>query len=225
MAFFKQTQTSADGRQIKISYSILGIGLLILTLTITVIALMDFWLSWDIVLREYISMSAFGCVTIGLIYNATSLQHNYELNKQRIEKEDKESHGKKVKITYEAISEWYKVDMAMNAEIARRFMQPFKGRLDNPKSLRKFKQQLNAKENTSVRKSLISVLNYFEHLSLLSCDSVINEDILKKAFRTAFVTYYTNLKGYIEDEQRGNSGGNSKIYINFVQMARKWLNN
>jgi hypothetical protein len=222
MSFFKKTKTSLDKGKITISYSILGIGLIILVSVVGAIAILDYNFKWDIILREYISMSAFGCVAIGLIYNATSIQYSYELSKHKMEKEDKEGHSKKVKLTYEVISEWYKNDMATNAEITRRFIKPYRGRLNEPADLRDFKKELGKNENLNIRKSLISVLNYFEHLALLSGDEVINEEIVKKAFRTAFITLYTTVREYIEDEQRGNSGANYRIYINFVQLSKKW---
>jgi len=56
----------------------------------------------------------------------------------------------------------------------------------------------------------------------LLADDVIDESILKKCFRTLFTQYYDNLKEYIEDEQRENNGGNSKIFINFVSLCKKW---
>lgn len=224
-SIFKRTKTTVDSGNITISYSILGLGFIILILIIGGVRLLDFLYKWNLELRDYISMSTFGCVTIGLIYNATALQYNYEVNKIKLESETRESKGKKVKITYEAVSEWYKGDMASNAEVARRFIQPFKGKLNNSEILINFKNELKIDENIHVRKSITSVLNYFEHLSLLCADNVIDEEILRKAFRTAFVTYYLNLKEYIEDEQRGNDGANSKIFINFVEITKKWLYN
>src|SRR5260221_6531435 len=182
---FKKTKTTADGGVINISYSILGIGFLLLTIAVGLMLFLDHHFSWGIALREYISICTFGCITIGLIYNATALQYNFELNKQKFEKENLENHGKKVKITYEAISEWYKGDMATNSEIARKFLQPYKSKLNEPNILAKFKLALDIEENANIRKSLTSVLNYFEHLSLLCVDNVIDEIILRKAFRTA----------------------------------------
>ena len=223
MPIFKKTKTAPSSGNIVISYSILGIGLIIVFIIVGGIGVFDLIFKWNILLREYIAMSAFGCVTIGLIYNATALQYNYELNKYKLEQLEKEGHHNKVKFTYEAISDWYKNDMATNAEITRRFIKPFKGTLSNTGELEKFKTELSKDENVNTRKSIISVLNFFEHLALLKADGVINEEILKKAFRTAFITLYSNLKEYIEDEQRGNSGANAKIYINFVELAKKWL--
>ena len=104
-----------------------------------------------------------------------------------------------------------------------RIISPYKGKLKNPTVLEEFISLFKKEESLTNRKSLISVLNYFEHLSLLINDNVVDEKIIKNAFRTLFVTYYDNLKDYIEDEQRGNNGSNSKVYINFVNLSLKWL--
>ncbi|NII26875.1 DUF4760 domain-containing protein [Pseudoflavitalea sp. X16] len=168
-------------------------------------------------------MCSFGSVTIGLIYNAIALQYNAQINKLRFEKEDEVNNYNKKRLTYEIMSDWYKADMAMNAEKARRFVTPFKGKLNDPVVLSEFKKKLADDAHLEDRKSLTAVLNYFENLALLVYDKVIDEAILKKAFRTAFLTYYNNLKEYIEDEQRGNNGSNCRIFINFVSLSKSWL--
>jgi hypothetical protein len=214
---------SPDKKQVKISFSILGIGVIVLTIIICILRIADYNSKWSLELRDYISLCSFGFVTIGLIYNAASLQYNYTLNKMKIEREEEDNKGKKVKITYEAMSDYHRSDMANNREITRRFIKPFKGKLSKGEALKEFKKSLSQEENMHIRRSLISILNYFEHLSLLSTDNVIDEEILKKGFRTAFISLYSNLKEYIEEEQRGNNGANAKIYISFVSICQKWL--
>jgi hypothetical protein len=217
-------QPPAKGN-LKISYSVLGIGFIILLIVLGILICLNQGIGLGIKLTEFISIASFGCVTIGLIYNAVSLQYNYQINKQKFEREDELSRLEKVKFTYQVISDWYKADMAMNAERTRRFVRPFKGQLSQPARLQEFKLLLAQDDNLETRKSLISVLNYYESLALLAFDKVIDEDILCKSFKTGFVTYYDNLKEYIEDEQRGNGGANAKIFINFVTLTKKWLHN
>jgi hypothetical protein len=207
---------------ITISYTFISIASVILLLIIGLIRLIDYKLNLGIRLSEYISMCSFGCVTIGLLYNATSLRYNYEINKIKFEKEEDDAEKDKIRFTYQLTSEWFKADMAMNAEIVRRFISPYKGKLKQATQLQEFKVKLMADESLVIRKSLISNLNYFENLSLLLADNIIDEVILKKCFRTLFTQYYDNLKEFIEDEQRENNGGNSKIFINFVTLCKKW---
>lgn len=207
---------------ITISYTFISVAFFILIFLIAAIRLIDYKMNLGITLSEYISMCSFGCVTIGLLYNATALQYTYTINKKKFEKEEEEAKNDKVKFTYQLTSEWFKADMSMNAEIVRRFISPYKGKLKQSAILHEFKSKLMADDAVLIRKSLISNLNYFENLSLLLADDVIDEDILKKCFRTLFTQYYDNLKEFIEDEQRENSGGNSKIFINFVSLCKKW---
>jgi hypothetical protein len=207
---------------ITISFSFLGIAFLLLVGLILCISLVDYYTKIEIKLAEYLSIASFGCVTIGLLYNAISLQYNFQINKMKFDKEAESERNDKIKFTYEVTSTWWKSDMSSNSETAKRFITPYKGLLNQSSKLIEFKTKLESTEGYEVRRSLIAILNYFENLSLLIEDGMIDEEILKKCFRTLFITYYHNLKEYINDEQSGNSGGNSKIYINFVRLCKKW---
>jgi hypothetical protein len=59
---------------ITISYNFMSISFLILIIVICIIRSVDYKFDLEITLPEYISMCSFGCVTIGLLYNA-SLGH------------------------------------------------------------------------------------------------------------------------------------------------------
>ncbi|SKA07200.1 protein of unknown function [Sediminibacterium ginsengisoli] len=111
--------------------------------------------------------------------------------------------------------------MANNAEIARRFIAPYKGALKQHDKLEEFKMKLEISSGIEERRALVAILNYFECISLLLEDDLIDEAILKKCFKTTFRTYYINLKEFIEDWQRGNDGANHRIFINFVALAKK----
>jgi len=210
---------------IKLSFSLLTILFVILALLITAILIIDYFSpGWKLDFRDYLSVGSFGAVTIGLIYNAVALQYNFELNKLRLEREDNELKEKKTKITYEAMSDYHRSDMAKNREIAKRFVRPYKNKLSKQEMLDEFISKLYEEEHIETRMALISLLNYFEHLSLLCADNVIDEEILRKAFRTAFITLYWSVKEYIIWEQSGNAGANAKIYVNYVQTCNKWQN-
>ncbi len=217
----QQKKAPATGT-ITISFSFLGIAFLLLTILIVSLFLIDYYSKIEIKLSEYLSIASFGCVTIGLLYNAISLQYNFQINKLKFEKETEAERNDKIKFTYEVTSTWWKSDMSSNSETAKRFITPYKGTLNQSAKLIEFKTKLESPEGYENRRSLIAILNYFENLSLLIEDGMIDEEILKKCFRTLFITYYHNLKEYIHDEQSGNSGGNSKIYINFVRLCKKW---
>lgn len=210
---------------ITISYSFLSVAFLCLLGIIGIIIIIDRTTDIEIKLSEYTSIASFGCVTIGLLYNAISLQYNYQINKIKFDKEAELERNDKIMFTYEVTSTWWKSDMSSNSERAKRFIKPYKGLLNQSAKLLDFKTKLESDEGYEDRRSLIAILNYFENLSLLLEDGMIDEDILKKCFRTLFLTYYHNLKEYIKDEQSGNSGGNSKIYINFVRLCNKWEQN
>ena len=207
---------------VTIPYSFISIASIILVIIVCVVRFFDWQLHICLKFSDYISMCSFGCVTIGLMYNAVSLQYNYQINKKKFDDEAEANRRDKIRFTYDLTSSWFKGDMAINAETTRRFLQPYKGVLNQSAKLIEFKEKLDSPNGETHRRSLISILNYFENLSLLLEDGVIDEDILKKCFKTLFLTYYNAIKEYIEDEQRGNNGGNSKIFINFVTLCKKW---
>lgn len=226
-----QVQSPGSG-QFTVKYNVLIVGFIILSILLVIVFAIDKSQQQNITLADYISMASFGSVTIGLIYTAISFQYTYKADIEKAVKEEKRyqetltnakkaENIRKIKFSYDACSTWYKIDMALNVEKAKRFMQPFKNTLHDSKELEKF---INALDNSiDDRKSLIAVLNYFESISLLILDNMVDEETVKKNFKTAFSSYYFNLKHYIEHIQTIDSGINKRVFSNFVEIAKKWL--
>lgn len=208
--------------EITIKYSYLIISFIIMTLMMLFLLYLKYFRKVDIKFSDFTSFFSSGIVAIGLIYTARSLSFQYEINKLKIDKEDELLKLDKLRFTYELTSEWFKSNFPHNAEIVRRFMEPYKGKLSDNKILTEFNSFLNSSEGLETRKALSSNLNYFESISLLLGDNLIDEQSLKKAFKTVFLLYYDNLKEYIEFLQRGNGGNNVRIYKNFVELCQKW---
>ena len=196
-----------DSGQFTVKYNVLIVGFIILFILLIVVFAVDKSQQQNIKLADYISMASFGSVTIGLIYTAISFQYTYKAAIEQANKEEtryqealtkakKAENIRKIKFSYDACSTWYKVDMALNVEKAKRFMQPFKNTLHDSKELEKF---INA---------------------LL--DNMADEETVKKNFKTAFSSYYFNLKHYIEHIQTIDSGINKRVFSNFVEIAKKW---
>ncbi|WP_026752094.1 hypothetical protein [Sediminibacterium sp. C3] len=133
-----QKKAPATGT-ITISFSFLRIAFLLLTVLIVSLFLIDYYSKIEIKLSEYLSIASFGCVTIGLLYNAISLQYNFQINKLKFEKETEAQRNDKIKFTYEVTSTWWKSDMSSNSETAKRFITPYKGTLNQSSKLIEFK--------------------------------------------------------------------------------------
>lgn len=215
-------QKAPASGSITISYNFLGVALIILLAIMGVIIVVDRTTGIGIALAEYIAIATFGCVTIALVYNAIALQYNYQLNKIKLEKAAMQERKEIIKFTYQVTSTWWQLDMSSNAERAKRFIKPYKGQLHHPDQLLQFKRKMDSKEGYEDRRSLIAILNYFENLSLLVSDGMIDEEILQKCFKTLFLTYYHQLKEYITDVQSAHNEGSSKIYLNFVCLCKRW---
>ena len=215
------TKEPAKG-EITLKYSYLLISFIILSLLLIALGILSYCHLVELKFSDFTSFFSSGVVAIGLIYTARSLSFQYEVNKLRIDKEDEILELNKIRFTYELTSEWFKSNFPHNAEIVRRFMEPYKGKLSISENLDKFNKFLNSEQGLDTRKALSSNLNYFESISLLLGDNLIDEQSLKKAFKTVFLLYYDNLKEYIEYLQRGNGGNNVRIYKNFVELCQKW---
>lgn len=210
--------------EITIKYSYLIISFIVLGLILTILAILKYNNIIELKLNDFTSLFSSGIIAIGLIYTARSLSFQYEVNKLKIDKEDQILKLDKLRFTYDLTSEWFKSNFPRNAEIVKRFMEPYKGKLSDKTQLNKFNQFLKSAEGLETKMALSSNLNYFESISLLLSDNLIDEISLKKAFKTVFLLYYDNLKEYIEDLQRGNGGNNVRIYKNFVELCQKWHN-
>jgi Domain of unknown function (DUF4760) len=208
--------------EITIKYSYLVISFVILFILEFILAYLKYLKIIDLNFSDFTTFFSSGIVAIGLIYTARSLSFQYEINKLKIDKDDELLNLDKLRFTYELTSEWFKSNFPHNAEIVRRFMEPYKGKLSDNNYLDQFNNFLNSEKGLETRKALSSNLNYFESISLLLGDNLIDERSLKKAFKTVFLLYYDNLKEYIEFLQRGNGGSNVRIYKNFVELCQKW---
>lgn len=211
-----------------IKYSTLFVGLGIIVFTLLILLVVDKSNNLNIGLSNYLQLFSCGTVTTGLVYTAIALQYNYLSHKERLifdkdnyekkeKREDDFLNTKKIELTFEISSEWFKGDMAINVERTRRFLQPFKEGMHQEGKLLEFKQYLE--DNESDRKSLIAILNYFENICLLLDRNVIDEECINDAFKSLFCSYYKSLSYYINDIQRDNP----RYFKNYTAVVIKLL--
>lgn len=215
-------QNNPTNGKITVSYNLLLFSFLILIILLILLFIIDYTISINLNFNDYLSFFSTGSVAIGLIYTARSLSFQYEVNKLKLEKEDEVYTLEKIRFTYEITSDWFKADISKNAEIVKRFIEPYKGQLAMPAKFDEFNNFLNSELGFEIRKAIGSNLNYFENISLLLADNIIDEESLKKCFKTVFLAYYDNLKEYIEYRQRGNGGVNVNAYVHFVNLCKRW---
>lgn len=212
-----------------IKYNTLWFGLGITVLCLIVLFVVDKSNGLKIELHNYLELFSCGAVTTGLIYTAIALQYNYishterlafdkQTNDRKEEREDNVLKTKKIELTFEISSLWFKGDMAENVERTRTFLHTYKiTPLNNPSHLQDFIEYLD--KNRTERKSLVSILNFFENISLLLDKDVIDEECIQDSFKAVFISYYCILMPYIAIVQSDNP----RYYKSFVKVVTKWM--
>jgi len=218
-----------DTSNFKISYKTLYIGgTITLGLVIIFILIANFW-SIHYEIRDIVAMITCGIVSTTLIYHAKNLKLNFEANKEKLEfdkqkfeeeKSIKEEESRKAKTIYsfEASTLWFKPDMARNVELSRKYLLENKDKLMHGPVIDVIK---GLDEDVETRKSVVCVLNYFENLSLMIKNNIVDEDSIKNCFKTVFLDYFKVLRLYIDEVQKTSA----RYLMNYEDIAKKWDKN
>ncbi|WP_417952489.1 DUF4760 domain-containing protein [Flagellimonas myxillae] len=65
---------------------------------------------------------------------------------------------------------------------------------------------------------MVQLFNYFEHISLLVEKGHVDEKIVKSAFKTLFLSIYSEFKFYIDERQVQHR----RSWIKFEELCLKW---
>lgn len=221
------TEKHPDTTDISFKYSTLywGAGITILICIAFIIIANITKISFEI--RDIVAIITCGIVSTTLVYHAKNLRLNYEVNKAKIdfdkfkyeeEKSDKQIDIRKKKIAYsfQVSSLWFKPDMASNVELSRKFLRDHKDKLQDHKPISEFIAELE--NNIEARRSVICVLNYFENISLLIKNELVDEECIKDCFKTLFIDYLKALRRYIDEIQKESK----RFLMNYEEVAQKW---
>ncbi len=175
--------------------------------------------------KDYISIFTCGIVCTTLLYHSknVTLTHKYHEEKLAFDKEkfnfekDKltaENKRKMAEYSLLVCSEWFKPGMCEQAHLARKFLNANKENVKG--NIVEFIKILD--EIPENRKAVVTMLNYFEHIALLIEKGLVEEDIIKDAFKTLFCDYYSLLKPYIKERQTESA----RFIVKYEALARKW---
>jgi mRNA-degrading endonuclease RelE of RelBE toxin-antitoxin system len=216
-----------DTTNIKFKYSTLywGAGITIIITTIFILVANYSGIEFEI--RDIVAIMTCGIVSTTLVYHAKNLRLNFEVNKEKIqfdilkyeeEKKSKQSEKEKEKIAhaFHVSSLWFKPDMANHVELSRKFLREHKDKLQNHKPISEFISELES--NIEARKAVICVLNYFENISLLIKNDLVDENCIKQCFKTLFIDYLKLLRNYIDEIQKESD----RFLMNYEEIAKKW---
>ncbi len=218
-----------DAINVKLKYSTLVFGGIITALITIVFIITAHFYHINYEIRDIVALITCGVVCTTLIYHAKNLKLNFEANKAKLdfdifkynqEKDRKitEQSQRKIAYSFEATAPWFRGDMSAHAELARAFLRTHKDELNNS-PIANIKSKLES--DTETRRAIACVLNYFENLSVMINEKIVDEDTIKKCFKTLFVDYHKVLRRYIDDIQSTSA----RYLLNFEDVAKKWERN
>lgn len=223
----------------------LTVGLLLTSFAVVLAIILDVLsLEINIEIKEYIAIATLGIITTTLWYHSKNVQltHRYhdeklkfdyqklkfdvykfnfenqkkadekKLENQRIADEKKR---KIIEHSHTICSEWNQPGLADFVHIARRFLNE----RVNRNTRDKFAEMLDADVHS--KKAIVTVLNFFEHLSLLIKDGIVDEEVIKTAFLAPLTEYYSHTEPYIKERQIHSK----RIWKNYQEIAIKWSTN
>lgn len=150
---------------------------------------------------KYGMLDIIGYIT-GTTATLTLLFHSYNSENQ-ILVQKKNYLMTRTKNTYDMISEWHNPSMMPSVNKTRELLTNVERikELSSPATIEGFAMYL--KDNQEDRKHLILVLNYFENIcTLLATSEHVDKEIIKKAFKSLFISYYETLEHYINFRQK-----------------------
>ena len=168
----------------------------------------------DFGLLEIITYIAGTTATLSLIYHAFNLEH--QINTQL-----RNNDLFRAKYTYDIISEWSKPSMKCCISDTRKLLTDpdRKKELENPSNIADFAKYLALEHNTEKRSNLVLILNYFENICTMIETDHIDRNIVKKAFKSLFVSHYRVLKHYIDFRQKEYPDS----WMYFEKTSKRWL--
>jgi hypothetical protein len=166
----------------------------------------------SIQIGELIKIGTGGSVVIAILYSIMT----YELN---IKKNALDHRVRKGASTYSAASDWHKAPMIDYARISAKFLEsPTYALLktDIPNFFIEFAKD----ENIDQRKSLISILNYFETISVANNSEIMDDIFVQKYFKSIFYEYYDNYIVFINVRRKVKT--KETIWIEFTNLVEQW---
>ncbi len=150
-----------------------------------------------------------GSVAImALIYHALSLESQYKFHQENL-------FLTRNQYAYDVSSKFNEPHMTEALQFLSK-IDAEKEKYFPDKKVQKFLDYI--KENPKDRQKIVTVINYFEQLSILIANGHIEEKIIKNTFKTVFISTFILMKPYIDYSQQENR----TIWCNFENMAVKW---
>ncbi|UPS92827.1 DUF4760 domain-containing protein [Bizionia sp. M204] len=167
-----------------------------------------------ITLIDVITYLAGMCATLTLLYHAFSLEYQILAQKENTDL-------LRTKYTYDMISKWSSTDMRECVNEVRSILKDSDRlkELQDPSQIEKFAEYL--KSNSKHRGYLVQTLNYFENIATMYDTNHIDHEIVKKTFKSLFISYYAVLKNYIDFRQKEYPDS----WYYYEKVCKVWIEN
>jgi hypothetical protein len=167
----------------------------------------------DSTIRDTVAVFAGGAVLITIFYHIL----NYEYSQRKFKHEIKSSRDI---LSFNTAMDWQKEFLTKSCDLSIDFYEKNKELLQDG-LYRKFHEEINKEENNQYHSALLTVLNFFESISLGVKQEIMDETFIKGFFQSLFVGQLNKYRGYIN--YRRELKQNPKILCNFTELSEKWL--
>ena len=151
-----------------------------------------------------------GSVAIGIFYSILNYENNHIKHKADIKKA-------KLALSFSSVSEWHQPTMVANLKITKQLYDQHKHFINDNKG-REFFDILEQDEDG--RSALVSILNYFECISLAVEMHLLDSDYIKSAMG-GVARFYINYYGFYINYRR-SVNNSPTMWIHFTNMVNKW---
>lgn len=193
--------------RLSIKFSIRYVALILSLLATVICAVVYAWINqWSVTLDAILKIIGIGIAFSTALYAAMSLGSIYDAHKETL-------NHKKKGYSSQLIDKW------LHPEMAKLILKstPLQNRI---KKLNAEQGMKELDKEDSSRHALLTVLNFFEQLSVSINNDLADEKMLKEFFRNIIVTYYNANKGMIDARRKFRN--NQKLFSQFEHLAKKW---
>jgi Domain of unknown function (DUF4760) len=198
-------------RNISFKVNLLSIGL-----AITAVCLFIYlFISINKSVTEIVSIITGGVVSTTFLVHMFNYDLNYQSLKNKIETDDRKFEYDKKFNTFKFCNEWYAPSMIKLQVDVRPFVV-IKGDKEM-NYVAKYKEIVDNKETYT---AIISMLNFFESLSLSINAELLDEDLAKRYFYSLVKHYYFGLDWFMK--MRRQERQTNKIFQEFEKLFENW---
>ena len=206
---------TTDNGQYKIEYEGRFIYVFIALILIGSLALSGLWIESLYYIKSPSDLLVYytsSVAIMSLLYHSFSLEFTRKHHKQTLAL-NKHSY------TFDIISKIQNTEMNKSLQVMRVIEDQKDTKYFIDGKVECFNKIMEKPENVSDKESVIMILNYFEHLSILMVNNHIDKEITKEYFSALFMKTEKLMAPYLNYKRLKSH----KSWINFSKIANEWM--